>query len=65
MQMQSRVINSVIKNLKEIKLIVQDSSVTPGGILKNEEDAKKIINYFKSNGIEGLLIGTMIWKKIQ
>lgn len=57
--MRDRVVNSINKNIKEIELIVPSTSLTPEGILKNEEDAKKIIEYFKENNIEGLLIGTM------
>ena len=57
--MRSRVIEQITKNLKEIELIIPDATVTPGGILQNEEDAKKIIRYFKGKEIKGLLLGTM------
>lgn len=57
--MKNRVVNSINKNIKEIELITPSMELTPGGILKNEDDAKKIIKYFKENEIEGLLIGAM------
>ena len=57
--MRNRVVNSINKNLEEIELITPDGSITPGGILKNEKDAKQIIRFFKENNIKGLLVGTM------
>src|SRR3989304_7132438 len=57
--MRDRVVASVNKNLKEIELIVPDSDITPGGILKNEGDASKIIKLFKEKEIQGPIIGTM------
>lgn len=57
--MRNRTAASICKNFSNIELILPDTNSVSGGILRNEEDAKKIIKTFKDKEINGLLIGTM------
>ena len=59
-EMRSRTIKALSKILKEdVDFIFPDKSLTPGGLVRSEEDANKVINLFKDKDIKGLIIGTM------
>ena len=42
-----------------LEIIVPDESLTKGGFVRSEEEAKKVIRFFQTKGIDGLIIGTM------
>lgn len=51
-----------IKTLSEaenITLIYPSENLTKNGLVRNDEDADKIIRLFKAENVEGLLLGTM------
>lgn len=58
-EMRNRTIKSIKDNLKEIDIIYPNEGLTDGGLVTTQEDAYKVVKYFKENEIEGLIIGTM------
>jgi len=58
--MKQRVLDALksLKN-KNIDIIHPDTSLTKNGLVRNDEDAEKIINYFKNEDLSGIMIGAM------
>lgn len=49
----------VLEGIKDADFIIPDKELLPKGVVKDPEDAKKVINLFKNSEIDGLIIGTM------
>lgn len=43
----------------QLEIIVPDARLTPGGLVRDDKDADKVIHLFKEKNIAGLIIGTM------
>jgi L-fucose isomerase-like protein len=57
-QMRKRCLDS-FENSKSFKIIVPDKEFTKLGCVRNDNEAERVINFFKDSGIDGLIIGTM------
>lgn len=57
-KMRDRVVK-VMEGIAEVDFIIPDKTLIPKGVVKDPEDAKKVINLFKNSSIDGLIIGTM------
>jgi L-fucose isomerase-like protein len=42
-----------------VKIVVPDKEFTQGGCVRNDEEAERVIEFFRKTGIDGLIIGTM------
>jgi L-fucose isomerase-like protein len=42
-----------------VKIITPDKEFTQGGCVRNDEEAERVIEFFRKTGIDGLIIGTM------
>ena len=49
----------VFAKIPGLEIIVPDEKLTQGGFVRNNAEADKVINLFRSQGIDGLIIGTM------
>jgi L-fucose isomerase-like protein len=49
----------VFTKIPGLKIIVPDGELTEGGFVRNIAEAEKVINFFREEGIDGLIIGTM------
>jgi len=56
--MLRRSLNALSK-VKSLEVIVPDEKISKKGLVRNDEDAEKVIQLFKEEKIEGLIIGTM------
>jgi L-fucose isomerase-like protein len=50
---------TVFNKIPGLEIIVPDDSLTDRGFVRNDEEAEKVINFFKSKGISGVIIGAM------
>jgi L-fucose isomerase-like protein len=57
-QVRKRCIDA-LSHIKGIKIIVPDAKLTPGGLVRDDGDAGKVIRLFGEEKIDGLLIGAM------
>lgn len=57
-RLRSRAIDA-LSPLKELTLIYPDEKLVKNGLVRNDSDASKTIELFKSQGIHGLVLGTM------
>jgi len=57
-QMRKRCL-SALSRVKGLEVIVPDSKLTPGGLVRDDGDADKAIRLFHDEKIDGLIIGTM------
>jgi L-fucose isomerase-like protein len=57
-QMRKRCLDVFAKE-KSIKIIVPDKEFTKLGCVRNDEEAERVITYFREAGIDALVIGTM------
>ena len=49
----------VFARIPGLEIVVPDENLTQGGFVRNNAEADKVINLFRSRGIDGLIIGTM------
>ena len=49
----------VLGRLEEVEVVVPGPDLTPGGLVRGDEDAEKVVKLFQEAGVEGLIIGTM------
>lgn len=49
----------VLGRLEEVEVVVPGPDLTPGGLVRDDEDAEKVVKLFQEAGVEGLIIGTM------
>lgn len=56
--MRNRCVKVLSEN-KNLELIVPDEKLTKRGLVKDEEDADRVIQLFKENDVAGIIIGTM------
>jgi L-fucose isomerase-like protein len=45
--------------IEDMEVVVPDESITPGGLVRNDEDAEKTIKLFRDKDVDGIAIGTM------
>lgn len=57
-QMRKRCLDAFPKN-KAIKIIAPDKEFTKNGCVRNDDEAERVVTFFKDAGIDGLIIGTM------
>lgn len=57
-KMRNRTLNSLV-NVNDIEIIVPDSNLARGGVIRNLDDSNKVIKLFKKEEIDALVIGTM------
>jgi L-fucose isomerase-like protein len=57
-QMRKRCLDAFPKNLL-LEFIVPDKNLTKGGCVRDDNEAERVINFFRDAGIDGLIIGTM------
>jgi len=50
---------SVLCQIKNLEIIVPDEQLTKGGLVRDDEDAEKVIGLFKERDIAGMIIGTL------
>jgi len=49
----------VLEQVEEIEVIAPGPDLTPGGLVRDDDDAEKVVRMFGEAGVEGLIIGTM------
>jgi len=49
----------ILSKTENLEIVVPDEKLTKNGLVKNEEDAGKVIRLFKEKNIIGIIIGTM------
>jgi len=49
----------VLDGIKDADFIVPGKNLIASGVVRDGEDAKKVINLFKNSNIDGLIVGTM------
>jgi len=61
LQMKERVLKALESVCKEkgIEIIHPDENLTKKGLVRDDEDAEKVIKVFKEKDIDGIIIGTM------
>ena len=57
-QMRKRCLD-VLTKVPHLEVVAPDGKLTPGGLVRDDGDADKVIKLFKAGGIQGLIIGTM------
>jgi L-fucose isomerase-like protein len=57
-KMRDRVVKS-LEGVEGADFIIPDKNLISKGVVRDPEDAKKVINLFKNSDIDGLIIGTM------
>jgi L-fucose isomerase-like protein len=57
-KMRQRCLDAFPKN-PLLEIIVPDREFTKGGCVRDDNEAERVINFFKEAGINGLIIGTM------
>jgi len=57
-QMRRRCLD-ILSKVPWLEIIAPDKTTTPLGLVRDDEDAEKAINLFRSKRIQGLIIGTM------
>jgi L-fucose isomerase-like protein len=57
-QMRKRCLK-VFSAIPDLEIIVPDESLTDRGFVRNDEEAEKVIRFFREKGIDGLIIGAM------
>ncbi|HID10756.1 MAG TPA: hypothetical protein EYP17_05590, partial [Candidatus Latescibacteria bacterium] len=49
----------VLEGIEEVEVIAPGPDLTLGGLVRDDEDAEKVVRMFEEVGVEGLAIGTM------
>ena len=57
-QMRKRCLGALAR-IKGLEVVVPDGKLTPGGLVRDDADADKVIRLFRDEKIDGLIIGTM------
>ncbi|MCL4378433.1 MAG: L-fucose/L-arabinose isomerase family protein [Actinobacteria bacterium] len=57
-KMRDRVVK-VLDDIEDADFIIPDKDLIPNGVVRDPDDAKKVINLFKNSSIDGFIIGTM------
>jgi L-fucose isomerase-like protein len=57
-KMRQRCLDAGAK-IEGLEIIVPDTKLTVGGLVRSDEDAEKTIQLFQSKGVDGIMIGTM------
>jgi len=57
-QMRKRCLGA-LSRVKGLEVVVPDGKLTPGGLVRDDNDADKVIRLFREEKIDGLMIGTM------
>ena len=48
---------SVLSKIKNLEIIVPSSKITKNGLLRDDADAEKIVNLFRTKDVDGIIIG--------
>ena len=57
-QMRARCLKAFSK-INEMEVVVPDEKTTRNGLVRDDEDAEKVIQLFKESNVDGIIIGTM------
>jgi L-fucose isomerase-like protein len=57
-QMRKRCLDMLTK-IPHLEVVAPDGKLTAGGLVRDDDDADKVIKLFKARDIQGLIIGTM------
>jgi len=57
-EMRARTLK-VLSRIEGLELVVPDENLTKNGLVRDEEDAKKVTSLFREKDVSGIIIGTM------